>query len=60
LRTPKDPDEESGLAIVQIDPREYQPLELSMLRETRQKRYGNSLLVFYERAEETASGREPE
>jgi 16S rRNA (guanine(966)-N(2))-methyltransferase RsmD len=60
LRTPEGPDEESGLAIVQIDPREYQPLELSMLRETRQKRYGNSLLVFYERGEEPALNHESE
>jgi 16S rRNA (guanine(966)-N(2))-methyltransferase RsmD len=41
----------SGLAIVQIDPREYQDsLELASLEEVRQKRYGNTLLVFYERA----------
>jgi 16S rRNA (guanine966-N2)-methyltransferase len=39
---------DSGLAIVQIDPKEYESLDLGELRETRQKRYGNSLLVFYE------------
>jgi 16S rRNA (guanine966-N2)-methyltransferase len=39
-----------GLAIVQIDPREYESLDdLGDLREIRQKRYGNTLLVFYER-----------
>jgi 16S rRNA (guanine966-N2)-methyltransferase len=38
----------SGLAIVQIDPREYQSLHLTEIRETRQKRYGNTLLVFFD------------
>jgi 16S rRNA (guanine966-N2)-methyltransferase len=42
------------LVIAQIDPREYQPLALTTLRETRQKRYGNSLLVFYEPGAGTA------
>jgi 16S rRNA (guanine966-N2)-methyltransferase len=36
------------LVIVQIDPREYQALDLGAFRETRQKRIGNTLLVFYE------------
>jgi 16S rRNA (guanine966-N2)-methyltransferase len=45
-----DDEESSGLAIVQIDPREYETLrDLGGLREVRQKRYGNTLLVFYER-----------
>jgi 16S rRNA (guanine966-N2)-methyltransferase len=44
-----DDEESSGLAIVQIDPREYESLrDLGGLREVRQKRYGNTLLVFYE------------
>ena len=47
-----------GLAIVQIDPREYQGLDLGDLREVRQKRYGNSLLVFFERSNAPASGEE--
>jgi len=38
----------SGLAIVQIDPKEYESLDLGELREIRQKRYGNSLLIFFE------------
>lgn len=38
---------EEGRVIVQIDPKEYSELELSDLVETRQKRYGNTLLVFY-------------
>jgi 16S rRNA (guanine966-N2)-methyltransferase len=48
---PDDPDnaESTGLAIAQIDPREYQTIHLGTLRETRQKRYGNTLLVFFER-----------
>ncbi len=44
-------DDSAGLVIVQIDPREYEPLSLGHLREIRQKRYGNSLLVFYETGE---------
>jgi 16S rRNA (guanine966-N2)-methyltransferase len=44
----------SGLAIVQIDPREYERLELGEIREVRQKRYGNTLLVFFERSSVSA------
>lgn len=33
--------------IVQIDPSEYQNLTLSKFKEQRQKRYGNTLLIFY-------------
>jgi 16S rRNA (guanine966-N2)-methyltransferase len=44
-----DDDESSGIAIVQIDPREYESLVLGGLSEVRQKRYGNTLLVFFER-----------
>jgi len=54
LREPRPDDDEgnsSSLAIIQIDPREYQDLDLRTLRETRQKRYGNTLLVFFERNE---------
>jgi 16S rRNA (guanine(966)-N(2))-methyltransferase RsmD len=36
------------LVIAQIDPKEYENLELGALHEVRQKRYGNTLLVFYE------------
>ena len=38
-----------GLVIVQIDPKEYETLDLGELCEIRQKRYGNTLLVFFER-----------
>ncbi len=41
----------TGQIIVQIDPREYQALPLMNLQEVRQKRYGNTLLVFYEPGE---------
>jgi 16S rRNA (guanine(966)-N(2))-methyltransferase RsmD len=43
---------EAPLAIVQIDPREYRRLDLGALHEIRQKRYGNTLLVFFERRPE--------
>jgi hypothetical protein len=33
---------------VQIDPKEYENVDLGPIREVRQKRYGNTLLVFYE------------
>jgi 16S rRNA (guanine966-N2)-methyltransferase len=45
-----DESQEPGLAIVQIHPKEYESLDLVGLREVRQKRYGNSLLVFFERS----------
>ncbi len=45
-----------GLAIVQIDPREYEGVDLGDLREVRQKRYGNTLLVFLEPSGGTAPG----
>ncbi len=40
---------EPALAIVQIDPREYESLDFGPIREVRQKRYGNTLLVFFSR-----------
>ena len=42
---------EGGWAIVQIDPKEYEPLDFQWLHEFDQRRYGNTLLVFYERVE---------
>jgi hypothetical protein len=38
-----------GRAIVQIDPREMQEVELNALQERDRRRYGSTLLVFYER-----------
>ncbi len=40
---------EDAWVIVQINPREYQKLELSNLVEFDERKYGNTLLVFYER-----------
>jgi 16S rRNA (guanine(966)-N(2))-methyltransferase RsmD len=37
-----------GLAVVQIDPKEYRDLELDKLVESDQRRYGSTLLCFYE------------
>ena len=42
-------DAAAGQVIVQIHPKEYRNLELNTLVETRQRRYGNTLLVFFER-----------
>lgn len=42
----------SGIVVAQIDPREYQPLQLATLSLYRQRAYGNTLLCFYERAAE--------
>lgn len=42
---------EDGWAIVQIHPIEYKPLELENLLEFDQRKYGSTLLVFYERRE---------
>jgi 16S rRNA (guanine(966)-N(2))-methyltransferase RsmD len=39
---------EEGQAIVQIDPREYRELELGQLALIDQRRYGNTLLCFYQ------------
>ncbi len=40
---------DDGWAIVQIHPREYQPLELDNLRLFDQRKYGSTLLLFYEK-----------
>jgi len=40
---------EDGWAIVQIDPREYRKLALENLEEIEQRKYGSTLLIFYER-----------
>ncbi len=37
-----------GIAIVQIDPREYMELTLTKLKKYKERKYGNTLLVFYE------------
>lgn len=40
---------DDGWAIIQIDPKEYQPMELKNLEEFEQRRYGSTLLIFYQR-----------
>jgi 16S rRNA (guanine966-N2)-methyltransferase len=37
-----------GWVIIQIDPMEYSPLELLNLKEFDQRRYGDTLLIFYQ------------
>jgi 16S rRNA G966 N2-methylase RsmD len=46
----RDPEQESGLVVVQIYPREYQDLPLSHLVQYDQRKYGSTLLCFYEPA----------
>ena len=43
---------EDGWVIVQIDPREYKSLALENLEEIEQRKYGSTMLIFYERKEE--------
>ena len=45
--------------IAQIDPKEYQPLELVNLAEFEHRRYGSTLLVFYERRSAIAEQSQP-
>jgi 16S rRNA (guanine966-N2)-methyltransferase len=40
---------EDGWIIVQIDPKEFKPFEFESIEEIEQRRYGSTLLVFYER-----------
>lgn len=40
---------EDGTIIVQIDPTEYQEVELKNFEETEQRKYGSTLIVFYDR-----------
>jgi 16S rRNA (guanine966-N2)-methyltransferase len=42
-----------GWIIAQIGPKEYKPLELQNLEEFEQRRYGSTVLVFYERKEQS-------
>jgi 16S rRNA (guanine(966)-N(2))-methyltransferase RsmD len=42
---------EDGWVIVQIDPREYKRLALENLEEIDQRKYGTTMLIFYERKE---------
>ena len=40
---------DDGTVIVQIDPTEYQEVELKNLEETEQRKYGSTLIIFYDR-----------
>jgi 16S rRNA (guanine(966)-N(2))-methyltransferase RsmD len=40
---------DDGTVIVQIDPVEYREVELKNLEETEQRKYGSTLIVFYDR-----------
>ena len=40
---------DDGTVIVQIDPTEYQEIELKNLEEGEQRKYGSTLLIFYDR-----------
>lgn len=40
---------EDGTVIVQIDPKEYQKIDLDNLMEGEQRQYGSTILVFYDR-----------
>lgn len=40
---------EDGMVIVQIDPREYQPIDLAQLQLEKERTYGNTILLFYKR-----------
>lgn len=40
---------DDGTVIVQIDPKEYEEFEFNNLVEGEQRRYGNTMLVFYDR-----------
>lgn len=40
---------DDGWVIVQIDPKEYKSIPLEQLEEIEQRKYGSTLLVFYER-----------
>ena len=42
---------DDGTVIVQIDPTEYQEIELKNLEETEQRKYGSTLIIFYDRVE---------
>jgi 16S rRNA (guanine(966)-N(2))-methyltransferase RsmD len=43
---------ETGTVIVQIDPLEYKPVELVNLEETEQRKYGSTLLLFYDQIQQ--------
>jgi len=40
---------DDGWVIAQIDPKEYKPFHFESIEEFEQRKYGSTLLVFYER-----------
>lgn len=40
---------DDGTVIVQIDPREYEEVEVRNLVESEERKYGSTLLIFYDR-----------
>jgi 16S rRNA (guanine966-N2)-methyltransferase len=40
---------DAGQVIVQIDPKEFEPIQVETLRETQQRKYGNTILIFLEK-----------
>ena len=44
---------DDGQIIVQIDPKEYEALELTTFKEESQRKYGNTLFVFYTKTNAT-------
>lgn len=43
-----------GQIIVQIDPKEYEQIELSAFKETQQRKYGSTVLVFFSARQESS------
>ena len=39
----------AGVVVAQVDPKEFEPLPLTTLTLVDERKYGNTLLVFYER-----------
>jgi 16S rRNA (guanine(966)-N(2))-methyltransferase RsmD len=45
---------DDGQIIVQIDPKENESLQLETLKETQQRKYGNTVLIFYSKPSASA------
>lgn len=45
---------DDGQIVVQIDPKEYEPLDLATFKEDSQRKYGNTLFVFYTKTQSVA------
>lgn len=46
---------DDGQVIVQIDPKEFEPVQVETLRETQQRKYGNTILIFLEKPTKTSN-----